>query len=221
MRWLPALLLLAGCFPPALDEAGKRCAADRPCGDGYTCFDFLCQPNGAIDAGPANWLVNPDFELLTDGGSKKPLAIAAWRATTGVLSADDAGQHQGNISARLSSVDGGETPVLVPIAAPVTGSLVGQLWCAQAWVRAEYATDAGVAAALYIRERRDDGGTSESTPQRPRIFREWVQIGESFITEGAERLDVRLAFGRQAAKGEVLVFDEVKLKRSPEAVCRW
>lgn len=220
-RALPLLLLGAACFPPALDETGKRCASDRPCGDGYTCFDFVCQPNGQIDAGPGNWLFNSDFETLVDAGQKKAPLPGGWRVINGDFGTDQVTPHQGKVSARLYSADGGETPVLVPLAAPVLGSLPGQLWCAQAWVRAADLNDAGVTVALFIRERHDDGGTNESTASRPRIYRDWIRIEESFLTEGAERLDVRLAFGRQAVKGESLYFDEVRLKRSPEATCRW
>ncbi len=216
-RPLLLCLLVSGCFPGPLDETGKRCASDRPCGDGFTCFDFFCQPNDAIDAGPSNWLVNPDFEMLNDAGKN----LVAWRAINGNLDPEALQPHEGVYSARLYSKDGGEQPQLVPTIAPVKNTLSGQTWCAQAWVRTDGISDAGMPVALYIRERHDDGGTNESTPSRPKVFNDWVQLGELFVTEGAERLDVRIAFTRQAKKGEALLVDQVRLKRSVDGVCRW
>lgn len=208
-------VLCSGCFPAPLDETGKRCAADRPCGDGFTCFDFFCTGNGRIDAGPDNWLVNSDFEALSDAG-----ALLGWRSVNGDLDPEPDFPHQGKLAATLFS-DGGETPSLIPTLAPVRNTLAGQTWCAQAWVRAEYTGDAGMTVALFIRERHDDGGTNESTPARPRVFRDWVLLGELFVTEGAERLDLRVAFTRQARRGEAIVVDDAKLKRSADGVCRW
>lgn len=216
-RALLLSLLWAGCFPPPLDETGKRCASGRPCGDGFTCFDLFCQPNRSIDAGPANWLVNPDFETLNDAGRD----FVGWRASVGELEPETLAPHEGKLAARLYSADGGEQPVLIPTAAPVKNTLAGQTWCAQVWARAEYAGDAGMTVGLFIRERHDDGGVNESTPARPRVFREWVQLEELFVTEGADRLDLRIAFTRQAKKGEAVVIDEARLKRSADGVCRW
>ena len=210
-------LVLGGCFPAPLDETGKRCASDRPCGDGFTCFDFFCTANDAVDAGPSNWVVNPDFETLNDAGK----GFASWRAISGDLTPDSLEPHQGLYAARLFSIDGGETPSLVPTVLPFKYTLAGQTWCAQAWARAEGVGDAGLPVGLFIRERHDDGGTNESTPARPKVFREWVLLDELFVTEGAERLDLRVAFGRQAKKGEAVVVDEVRLKRSADGVCRW
>lgn len=209
--------VLGGCFPPPLDETGKRCASDRPCGDGFTCFDFFCTANEAVDAGPSNWVVNPDFETLNDAGR----GFASWRAINGDLTPDSLEPHQGLYAARLFSIDGGETPSLVPTVIPFKNTLAGQTWCALAWARAEGVGDAGLPVGLFIRERHDDGGTNESTPARPKVFRDWVLLDELFVTEGAERLDLRVAFGRQAKKGEAVVVDEVRLKRSADGVCRW
>ena len=78
-----------------------------------------------------------------------------------------------------------------------------------------------VTVGLFIRERRDDGGISESTTARPKVFQDWVQLEESFVTEGAERLEVRVAFGAKAKKGEAVIVDEVRLKRSAQPVCSW
>ncbi len=60
MRWLSWFLCaaFAGCAVPALDEVGKRCAADRPCTPPWVCApaaDGLerCQRRGEVyDAGP-------------------------------------------------------------------------------------------------------------------------------------------------------------------------
>lgn len=210
-------LLFAGCFPPALDETGKRCAFDRPCGDGFTCFDLVCQPNDGIDAGPDNWLLNPDFERLNDAGRN----ILSWRVVNGDLDPDKLQPHEGKFSARVATIDGGETPSLIPIAAPVRNTLAGQTWCTRAWVRTEGTGDAGLAVGLYVRERHDDGGTNESTPSRPRVYGEWLLLEEQFIAEGAERMEVRIAFGRQGRKGEALFVDETRLKRSIDGTCRW
>jgi hypothetical protein len=210
-------LFLSACFPPPLDETGKRCASDRPCGDGFTCFDFFCVGNGAIDAGPSNWLVNPDFETLNDAGKE----LVSWRASVGDLDPEPNEPHEGKFAARLYSIDGGEQPVLIPSSPPVRNTLAGQTWCAQVWARSENVGDAGMTVGLFIRERHDDGGVNESTPARPKVFREWVQLEERFVTEGADRLDVRIAFTRQATKGEAVVLDEARLKRSADGVCRW
>ncbi len=216
-RLLVLALVFSGCFPQSLDETGKRCAAARPCGDGFTCFDLFCQPNGSIDAGPGNWLFNPDFELLNDAGRN----LLGWRAANGDLEPSPLQPHEGNFSARLYSVDGGDVPSMVPLTAPVRNTLAGQTWCAQGWARTEFAGDAGVIVGLYIRERHDDGGFNESTPARPRVFAQWVLLDELFVTEGAERLDVRVAFARQARRGEAVVVDQLRLKRSVDGVCRW
>jgi hypothetical protein len=217
-RALLLSLALAGCFPPPLDETGKRCAVDRPCGDGFTCFDFFCQPNDRIDAGPSNWVVNPNFEILNDAGRN----VASWRGVNGNLDPETNDPHEGMYSVRLfSNQDGGETPSLVPVNPPVSNTLAGQTWCAHAWARVEGVGDAGLQVALFIRERHDDGGTNESTPPRPRIYREWAPLEERFVTEGAARMDLRITFGRQARKGEAVVVDQVRLKRSADGVCRW
>ena len=210
--------LVAGCFPAPLDETGKNCSADHPCGDGFTCFDLRCFSNdGGIDAGPENWLLNSDFEMLNDAGS-----ILGWRAVNGAdLDPDSFAPHHGNYAARIFSDDGG-TPTLVPNQPPVKNTLLGQIWCARAWTRAEYAGDSGMPVVLFIQERYDDGGTpNNSTPTRPKVYREWVLQEESYVTQGADKLDARVAFGQRARKGEAVFVDEMKLKRIVSGPCIW
>ena len=44
------VLMAAACVPGPLDETGKQCSALRPCGEGFTCVDLICQ-DAAFDAG--------------------------------------------------------------------------------------------------------------------------------------------------------------------------
>lgn len=216
-RLLPAVLLLCACFPPELDETGKRCdpVAGRSCGEGYTCFDFICVATDAVDAGPDNWLPNPDFENLNDAGN-----LIGWHATAGAVEPDPVLAHQGKYSARLFSDDGG-TPSLITNVVPVKGTLKLQTWCAKAWVRTESVADAGINVALFIRERHDDGGTNDSSPSRPKVYGVWVSMEESYVTEGAEKLDCRVTFNTKPKKNEQIWVDEIRLKRSATGVCSW
>lgn len=47
-----AMTMLLGltCVPGPLDETGKQCSAERPCGSGFICVDSRCQ-DVAFDAG--------------------------------------------------------------------------------------------------------------------------------------------------------------------------
>ena len=50
---LAALTALTACFPPALDETGKRCVLPfRQCGPGYVCLAGHCAVEGTeLDGG--------------------------------------------------------------------------------------------------------------------------------------------------------------------------
>lgn len=81
-----ALLLLAACVPSALDETGKRCSDERPCGRDFICVAQTCQ-DVTFDAG----LPGPDAgeaDAGLDAGE-----VDAGAADAGALDAgeDDAG----------------------------------------------------------------------------------------------------------------------------------
>ncbi|MBM4783081.1 MAG: hypothetical protein GQE15_35840 [Archangiaceae bacterium] len=44
------VLLALACVPGPLDETGKQCSTERPCGSGFVCVDSQCQ-DVAFDAG--------------------------------------------------------------------------------------------------------------------------------------------------------------------------
>jgi hypothetical protein len=209
------------CFPPALDDTGRRCDVvnlpPRNCDDGEICFRGVCGRVGEIDAGPENWLTNPSFEDLTDGGD-----IIGWHwqpTSTGRLAISDATvSHGGLRSVRLITKDGGDTPRELTVPAPVSGTFPGEVWCATAWVRSNL--DAGVSAALIMRENDDAGMTVfQGEPDRPRVRTEWQQLQEEYQATGAATLDLRVTFGAIANRGEVLWFDEVTLKRIVSGHC--
>ncbi len=221
-RPLALLLLATACFPPALDESGRKCDADRACGAGYVCFDGLCTTPEAIDAGPDNWLENGGFERINDAGD--PLF---WRALPaaqgGDLATDTTYVHEGLRSVRLFSPDGGDQPgVMVTTADEVRPTVFGQVWCARAWARTN--SDTGHLVGLYLRERVIDGGVTvgENTPNRVRVPNQWTLLEERYVTEGSDRMDVRIQhLNRLSGKGPLLWVDDVRLKRSPTENCTW
>ncbi|MBL8954180.1 MAG: hypothetical protein JNK82_25610, partial [Myxococcaceae bacterium] len=181
------VLLLAACFPPPLDESGRRCDAERACGAGWVCFEGFCTLPEAVDAGPDNWLLNPSFEQVNDAGN--PLF---WRsmpaASGGEIITDTTYVHEGRRSVRLYSLDGGDQAgVMVTAANEVRPTVFGQVWCARAWVRSS--TDAGFLVGLYLRERIIDGGVTvgENTPNRVRVPASWTLFEERYVAEGADR----------------------------------
>jgi hypothetical protein len=52
-------LVLATCLPPPLDESGKRCSGERPCGEAFVCLGGRCFLEG-VDAGPGPDDAGPD-----------------------------------------------------------------------------------------------------------------------------------------------------------------
>jgi hypothetical protein len=220
-----ALLLFAACFPPPLDETGLLCDGTHPCDTGYLCFDNVCGRPGEIDAGPDNWILNPSFEQVVDAGAMDfPLD---WARSGGgqeaLIDLNDApGAHSGQRYVRLSSNDGG-IPAVLTNPAPVMGTLLGQAWCARAFVKSN-ADDGGIIAQLLLRER-DDGGTTINTnpvPQKLRVGTSgWVMLNESFTAKGAFKLDVRVSYSGAADRGQFLFVDDVQLKRSIDGTCSW
>ncbi|MBK7857036.1 MAG: hypothetical protein IPJ65_00170 [Archangiaceae bacterium] len=219
------LVVLWACFPPSLDESGRRCdeAQGRGCGSGYVCFDGLCSRPEDIDAGPDNWLTNGGFEKVNDAGSMPLL----WRnlpvGQGGEIASDTTFVREGVRSVRLFSRDGGEQPgVMQTTAGEIRDTRFGQVWCARAWVRST-STDGGLGAQLFLRERPDDGGVAvaENTPNRVRVSTEWTLLEERYVAEGAERLDVRVVNLGRVKKGELLWVDDVRLKRSASSSCTW
>jgi hypothetical protein len=220
VKWAAlSLVLLSGCFPDPLDETGLRCDDTRACGPGYTCFDEICYRIGEVDAGPANWLPNPGFEDLTDAGQ-----IAAWAGRNGVMVPYTTFPRSGQRSAKIYSLlDGGETPSLQTQVVPVHDTLPGETWCGLGWVRADTPMDAGVQVVLLFRER-DDAGVQiqQSTPvMRPQVGATWLNLQESYVTKGAARFDLRVAFLNKALPGQFVDVDDVALKRSATGDCTW
>ena len=222
MKGLRAAVLLAGaaCFPPALDESGRRCDVNRACGTGYVCFDGLCTLPEAVDAGPDNWLLNGSFEEVNDAGN--PLF---WRslppAQGGEIDSDTTVVRDGVRSVRVYSPDGGDQAgVMVTLANEVRQTVFGQVWCARAWVRSS--TDAGFLVGLYLRERVDGGVTvAENTPNRIRVPAQWTLFEERYVAEGGDRLDVRVQHINRPGKQAQLWVDDVRLKRSATTECSW
>lgn len=216
------LLLLTACFPPPLDETGRRCDRDRPCGDGFVCFDGVCSRPEEIDAGPDNWLPNASFEQINDAGD--PLF---WRplpaSSGGDITTDSTYVKDGMRSVRLFSRDGGEQPgVQQTFAAEIRNTTRGQVWCARAWVRSS-SPDGGLAARLWIRERPADGGAviGENTPGVVRVDTSWRLLEESYFAEGADRLDVRVTSNNRVRRQDQFWVDDVRLKRSVTQQCTW
>lgn len=223
VRALPLVLLPLACFPPPLDESGRRCdeAAGRACGSGYVCFDGICSRPEDVDAGPQNWLENGGFEKVNDAGTLPLL----WRdlPAGGDIASDTTTVHEGLRSVRLFSRDGGEQPgVMQTASGEVRNTRFGQVWCARAWARSNSA-DAGLSAQLFVRERPNDGGftVAENTPARVPVGTAWTLIEERYVTEGAERLDVRIINVRPVRKTDVMWVDDVRLKRSATDTCSW
>ncbi len=137
---------------------------------------------------------------------------------------DTAFPHSGLRAAKLYSLlDGGETPSLQTQTVPVRDTLPGETWCALGWVRADTPGDAGVQVVLLFRER-DDAGVQlqQSTPvMRPLVGAQWLELQESYVTKGASRFDLRVAFLNRALPGQFVEVDDVALKRSATSDCSW
>jgi len=211
-------LLASACFPSPLDVTGKRCDEARPCGDGFVCFDGVCFLEGEVDAGPANWLVNGDFEdWLPDGG------CPGWTVKPGRLTREAQAPHRGLFAARLwgQRGDGGNTPAVFP-SLPVVQPKAGQTWCAEAWVRT-VPSEAGFAVQLNIRETLDGGAVVGPTARGRTIGRDWERMENAYTpTADGVSLDVRLVFGTAPTNSvDAIIIDDVTLRRSPDDTCRW
>jgi len=214
------LAVAVSCFPPPLDESGRRCATDRPCGSGYVCFEGICTLPERVDAGPDNWLQNGGFERINDAGD--PLFWRAMPATSGGdLTTDTAFAFEGTRSVRLFSPDGGDQPgVLVTTSNEVLGTAFGQVWCARAWARSS--SDAGFPVRLFVRERSSTGTIiGENTPTNVRVATQWTLLEERYQAEGADRMDVRVQHTNRIGKQALLWVDDVRLKRSATQECSW
>jgi hypothetical protein len=212
-------LLLAACFPPPLDESGRRCDVMHTCSSGFLCFDGVCLKPEDVDAGPDNWIDNGGFERLTDAG--EPIG---WRslpaASGGDLDSSSTYHYEGVRSVRLFSPDGGDQPGVQQSAANVRNTVFGQIWCARAAARSNQ--DAGLIVRLFVRERDDAGVVvGENTPNSPRAGPEWIVLEEKYSAEGAARMDVRVVNGNRIRKQDWLWVDDIRLKRSPNTECTW
>lgn len=81
-----AIIVMAGlsCVPGPLDETGKQCSAERPCGSGFTCVASRCQDE-LFDAGVLR------VDAGTDAGSSDAGGVDAGVADAGRDAGLDAG----------------------------------------------------------------------------------------------------------------------------------
>jgi hypothetical protein len=235
-RALPCLALLAAaCVPPALDETGLRCSAERPCSEDYFCVERRCSldaavPDAGFDAGfdggldagadagrdagvpfDVNLLQNPGFEELAAGGG-----VRAWRATSGgalVTAAGRSGLRAGKVVPALF-----ESLGLQPSDEPVTDAKQGQLYCARVYVKTDITR--AFNAVLQIRDRYPSG-VYESSNGTTRNVADggWVALEESYSTLGLGLLDIRVGSTARTDAGDTILVDDALLFRSSKPTC--
>ncbi len=159
-------VLLTGCFPPPLDETGKKCDAVRPCGEDYSCVSGFCV-NGFVDAGrDAGRDAGPpdggppdagppdggppdsgpydagSMNVLLNGDFEEVLnnVPIGWKGGTvnsiANVSSVTTPVSSGQRAAKLSAIDGGLRPSIVTSAAAVKDTGAGEFWCARMSARA-------------------------------------------------------------------------------------
>lgn len=101
------ICLLVACVPGPLDETGKQCSSERPCGATFRCVNGRCQDELA-DAGATSMDAGlPDAGPADAGGDGGPEGDAGL----------DAGTDAGVDAGLDAGTDGGEYPVDVNLLA--------------------------------------------------------------------------------------------------------
>jgi hypothetical protein len=180
--------------------------------------------DGSVDAGPV-FDGGPGFDsgfpldvqLLGNGGFELVLPDAGlrlWQRTAGLVGPAPLART-GSSAGRMTAV-GLVTPAMQ---SETVGrrALLGMLFCAEAWVRAD--TDAGPTSALFIRERRPDGGLDTSGGTSVTAQSDgWRVMQEEFVTLGGGVIDVRITNTRLPPDASVFV-DDVLLFRASGTFC--
>lgn len=168
---------------------------------------------GSPDAGlrrDVNLLANPGFEMrLSDGG------VASWRASTGRL-VSSTQNRSGSRSAKLISSNTNQQMVMVP-SADQSGTEIGMLFCASAWVRAENGSTVDV--TLTLRDRYFDGGFDSSAGVRFTATDQWRQVKEQHISFGKSTLQYRLQSVTRFDAGDGFFVDDTVLLLSSGDQC--
>jgi hypothetical protein len=193
MKWLASILagaMLPACLPEALDLAGKRCAADRPCGSGFLCVDGTCAEG---DAGPG--LICADGGCAADAGSHGPNLLVngdferswqpeGWSSLTGIpLLIETIAVHEG---AQALNVRGGASGLQQAVP-PASLSQADALYCARAFV---WGVGAEVVLAIVEGDIADPAASFES----PAVTTsgKWTEIRSQGRARGGSPLTVKL-----------------------------
>lgn len=184
--WMLLGAISAGCLPETLDLAGKRCATDRPCGQGLLCIEGRCTTDaeshatdagsGTTDAGSrsSNLLVNGSFERGSEG----------WSSLTGVpLLPQALSAHEGAQALGLQPAANG----VVPTVPPVSSSQADTLYCAGAFVW-------GPGAQVVLAILEGDSANPSSRFESPALTSSgnWTEIRAEGRAHGGSPLTVEL-----------------------------
>lgn len=216
-RWLFAAFVVAsGCTLAPLDELGKKCAEDRPCGEGYACERGACVLAGehdggsdagvdaGMDGGRANLFLNPGFE---DG------ANVGWKGGPAVLSNETGIVFEGTRSAKAVPIAGLTNLSIIPLASPYPMTQPGQIFCASMRVNSR----SGVDLRLILRER-DDAGSFAPGSDTDSVVTDggWQALKCRYTTQGGLAIDVRLFTATGTDAGAIYV-DDARLTLEPGA----
>jgi hypothetical protein len=207
------LCFVLSCLPNALDETGKRCSPLRLCGPGYFCVDSVCQGTPLTNEDPSD--IPFDVNLLSNGGfegNSPDGGLIGWRMTTGFFARVTPGRT-GMFAGRMFARPGNNPSLLNE---PFEGTpSFPMLFCAEAWMRTDQATDAG--GVLQVR-LRDDGGLPTVTDSENALPSLWKRLSLSYAVRGAGELELRIA-GQNVERDASVYVDDVVLYRSRDAGC--
>lgn len=205
-------LAAAACQLGALDLVGKKCSQDRPCGDGFACWEGACVSLEGIqdlDAGLPYWtnlVTNPGFELLDNTGS-----LLGWRTVQG-KAVPWQPAYGGNFATKVhATTKTGQNPLLYQ-QEPVAGTSEGDVYCAKAWLRTDL--DETFKIGMTVRDLYPDAGLHSFVRVDTVVTSaQWTESKASIPVAGDGLIDVRFQSLKNLDAGEGYLVDDVQLYR--------
>lgn len=209
-----------GCHPAPLDEVGKLCSEEHPCGGGFYCVSGVCttDPKSApstpgCQTSGAGCPVSP-VNLLSNGGFELGSPPSGWVALLGSFATERTVVRTGHQSGRLSATPpeaprnglGDATVMAEQVAADPK---VGERYCADAWVRAP---DSGAGLVELILGWGASGGQGVGSAVPGAA---WTRVQASFLSKSGDAPSVMLRL-----TGSSVYIDDVRLWRSTSDSCQ-